>query len=100
MNSSSENTVSPLRVLIMTGTISSLNLPAFLAASALFWEATAKRSCCSRVVCHWRARAKARAAQLVHAPGRRIDGNAGVDGSLARRVLAGAGRQDLAQDDF
>ena len=42
MYSSSATTVSPLRVLMVTGTISSLNLPAFLAASALFCEATAK----------------------------------------------------------
>ena len=55
MYSSSATTVSPLRVLMVTGVISSLNLPAFLAASALFWEATAKRSCSSRVICHWRA---------------------------------------------
>ena len=27
-------------------------LPAFWAASALFCEATAKASCCSRVICH------------------------------------------------
>jgi hypothetical protein len=55
MYSSSATTVSPLRVLMTTGAISSLNLPAFLAASALFCEATAKRSCSSRVICHWRA---------------------------------------------
>jgi acetyl-CoA C-acetyltransferase len=36
----------------VTATISSLNLPAFLAASALFWEATANLSCSSRVICH------------------------------------------------
>src|SRR5262249_1840123 len=53
--SSSETTVSPLRVLTVTGTISSLNLPAFLAASALFCEAVANLSCSSRVICHWRA---------------------------------------------
>ena len=40
---------------MVTGAISSLNLPAFLAASALFCEATANRSCSSRVICHWRA---------------------------------------------
>src|SRR5262249_50872978 len=44
--------------------------------------------------------AQARAAQLVHAPGGRVDGNAGADRGLARRVLAGARRQDLSQDDF
>ena len=44
----------PCGVLMVTGTISSLNLPAFCAASALFCEATANSSCCSRVICHWR----------------------------------------------
>ena len=46
-------TMSPLRVDIVTGTISSLNLPAFWAASALFCEPTAKRSCYSRLICHF-----------------------------------------------
>ena len=142
---------------MVTGAISSLNLPAFLAASALFCEATAKRSCSSRVICHWRGDvlgrrahvvavegipqavldhgvdeldvahlgavaqvravrrlahallaagdddlgraeldllgaerhgAQARAAQLVHAPGRRVDRDAGADRGLAGRVLA------------
>ncbi len=41
MYSSSETTVSPFLPLMVTATISSLNLPAFLAASALFCEATA-----------------------------------------------------------
>ena len=36
----------------VTGTISSLNLPAFWAASALFCEASANRSCSSRLICH------------------------------------------------
>ena len=36
--SSASTTMSPLRVLTVTGTISSLNLPAFCAASALFCE--------------------------------------------------------------
>src|SRR6202008_1041480 len=42
--------------------------------------------------------AQARAAQLVHAPGRRIDRNAGADGRLPRRVLPGTGGEDLAHD--
>ena len=37
--------VSPLRPLMVTGTISSLNRPAFCAASALFCEAAANWSC-------------------------------------------------------
>ena len=169
MYSSSETTVSPFLPLMVTGTISSLNLPAFLAASALFCEATANLSCSSRVICHWRgdvlgrgahviavegvpqavldhgvdevevahlgavaqvrgvlrlahallaagdddgrgARldllsaerdgAQARAANLVDAPGRAVDRNAGGDRRLAGRVLALAGRQDLAEDDL
>ena len=51
MYSSASTTTSPLRVFTVTGTISSLNLPAFCAASALFWEATAKRSWTSRESC-------------------------------------------------
>jgi hypothetical protein len=47
--------MSPLRVAIVTGVISSLKRPSFWAASALFWEATANVSCSSRVNCHWRA---------------------------------------------
>ena len=47
-----------------------------------------------------RHRAKPRAAQLVHAPGRRVDRDAGVDRGLARRVLARAGGEDLPQDDL
>jgi hypothetical protein len=39
--------------LIVTGTISSLNLPAFCAASAFCCEAAANWSCCSRVICHF-----------------------------------------------
>ena len=51
MNSSLSNaTGSPLRCGIITGTISSLNLPAFCAASALFWLATANSSCCAREI--------------------------------------------------
>ncbi len=53
--SSSATIVSPFRVFTVTGAISSLNLPAFLAASALFCEAVANLSCSSRVICHWRA---------------------------------------------
>ena len=55
MYSSWSTIVSPLRPLTVTATISSLNLPAFCAASALFCEATANSSCSSRVICHWRA---------------------------------------------
>ena len=44
MNSSLSTTTSPLRPLIVTGAISSSNRPAFCAASALFWLATAKAS--------------------------------------------------------
>ncbi len=51
MNSSSLTTVSPLRPLMVTGTISASNLPAFWAASALFWLATANLSWASRVIC-------------------------------------------------
>ena len=40
--SSSLTMMSPLRALMVTGTISSLNLPAFFAASALFWECDRK----------------------------------------------------------
>ncbi|MCY1221751.1 hypothetical protein D9M72_338200 [compost metagenome] len=43
-------TGSPLRCGISTGTISSSNLPAFCAASALFCEPTANSSCASRVM--------------------------------------------------
>ena len=50
--SSVSTTISPLRPLMVTGAISSLNLPAFMAASALFCEATANSSCCARVICY------------------------------------------------
>ena len=53
--SSVSTTVSPLRPLIVTGAISSLNLPAFIAASALFCDFTANSSCCARVICHFLA---------------------------------------------
>ena len=53
MYSSASITTSPLRDAIVTGAISSLKRPAFWAASALFWEATAKRSCSSREICHF-----------------------------------------------
>jgi hypothetical protein len=53
--SSASTTTSPLRDLTVTGTISSLNLPAFCAASALFCDATANSSCWARVICHCRA---------------------------------------------
>ena len=43
---------------------------------------------------------QARTAELVHAPGRRIDGNAGIDRGLARRVLPGAGAENLPHDHF
>jgi hypothetical protein len=44
--------------------------------------------------------AQARAAQLVQAPGRALDRDAGVDRGLAGRALAGGGLQHLAQDHF
>ena len=47
-----------------------------------------------------RDRAQARAAELVHAPGRALDRDAGRDRGLARRVLALTGGQDLAHDDL
>ena len=50
--SSASTITSPLRLLIVTGVISSLNLPAFCAASALFCDLTANSSCCWRVICH------------------------------------------------
>ena len=43
-------TTSPLRVLMVTGTISSLKRPVFFAASALFCEAAAKASCSARAI--------------------------------------------------
>ena len=52
--SSVSTTMSPLRPLIVTGTISSLNLPAFCAASALFCEAVANSSCWLRVIWYLR----------------------------------------------
>ena len=51
--SSASTVTGPLRVSIVTGTISSLNRPAFCAASALFCEARANLSCSSRVICHF-----------------------------------------------
>src|SRR5258708_6597570 len=53
--SSVSTTMSPLRDLMVTGTISSLNLPAFCAASALFCEPTENSSCCERVIWYCRA---------------------------------------------
>ena len=47
-----------------------------------------------------RDRAQARAAQLVDAPGGRIDRDAGGWRPAARDFVAGARRQDLAHDDF
>ena len=47
-----------------------------------------------------RHRAQARAAQLVDAPGRDLDRNAGRDRGLTGRVLALAGGQDLPHDDL
>ena len=44
--------------------------------------------------------AQARAAELVDAERGLLDRNAGIDRGLAGRVLALAGAQDLAQDDF
>ena len=54
--SSLSKTISLLRVLIVTGVISSWNLPALLAASALFWLATAKASWSSRLIWYFSAR--------------------------------------------
>ncbi len=51
MYSSWSTVRSPLRVCTMKGTISSLKRPAFCAASALFWDASAKLSCSSRLIC-------------------------------------------------
>ena len=42
-----------MRCGIITGTISSLNLPAFCAASALFWLATANSSCWPREISYF-----------------------------------------------
>ena len=53
--SSSDTITSPLRPLIVTGTISSVKRPAFCAASALFCEAAANWSCSSRLSCHFSA---------------------------------------------
>jgi hypothetical protein len=50
--SSWSTTVSPFLPLTVKATISSLNFPAFWAASALFCEATANWSWSSRVNCH------------------------------------------------
>src|SRR5690606_2563853 len=47
-----------------------------------------------------RNRPEARSAELVHAPGRAINGDAGRDRGLPRGVLTGAGREDLAHDDL
>ena len=55
MNSSLSTMVSPLRPLMVTGAISSSNRPAFCAASALFWLATAKASWSARLM--WKASA-------------------------------------------
>ena len=49
--SSVSTTVSPRRVLITTGTISSLKRPDFCAASAFACDQAANSSCCSRVIC-------------------------------------------------
>ncbi|MNP12954.1 hypothetical protein D3C76_1052120 [compost metagenome] len=45
-------------------------------------------------------RLEARAAELVDGHGRDADRQAGADGGLARGVLAGAGGEYLAEDDF
>ena len=47
-----------------------------------------------------RDRAQAGAAELVHAPGRALDRDAGGDRGLPGRVLALTGGQDLAHDDL
>jgi acetyl-CoA C-acetyltransferase len=48
--SSASTSMSPLRVLMVTGTISSLKRPDFCAASALFCDPAAKASCSTRVI--------------------------------------------------
>ena len=50
--SSVSTTFSPFLTLMVTGTISSANVPSFCARSALPWDAAAKASCWSRVICH------------------------------------------------
>jgi hypothetical protein len=56
MYSSAANTTgSPLRCGMLTGTISSLNLPAACAAAAFCWLARASASCMSRVMPSCRA---------------------------------------------
>src|SRR5690606_32812272 len=50
-----------------------------------------------RTECH---RTQPRAADLVDAPGRRVDGNAGRDGSLPCGALTLSGGKDLAEDDL
>ena len=52
MYSSFSTKISPFRVLTVNGTISSVNLPAVCAASALFWDNSANASCVSRDICH------------------------------------------------
>ena len=47
-----------------------------------------------------RHRAQARAAELVDAPGRSFDRNAGRNRGLAGRILALPGGEDLPHDDF
>ena len=49
--SSSLTTTSPLRVVSVTGVISSLNFPAFCAAAAFCCEARASASWSARVIC-------------------------------------------------
>jgi len=49
---SSANSTGPLRDGISTATISSLNFPAFCAASVFCWLATANSSCSSRVTAY------------------------------------------------
>jgi hypothetical protein len=44
--------------------------------------------------------AQTRAAQLIDAPGRALDRDAGTNRGLPRRILALTRRQDLAHDDF
>ena len=57
--SSVSTTVSPLRVLTVTGTISSAKRPAAMAARARSWERTAKASASSRVMPSTRATSSA-----------------------------------------
>ena len=53
--SSVSNVISPFLLGIITGTISSLNLPESTAAMAFFWDSNAKASCSSLVIPYFSA---------------------------------------------